>query len=90
MKTKAYNQDVLIGKRKKRAILRTLKDENGSTYSILLEGKSIASRSTTSKRNDEETIQSLSKAVNGLTYIFLIPVSTKKETIKERYFQINN
>lgn len=85
-----YRQDVLIGRRKRRAILQTSITDAGITFSIIQKGKVIASRSTSKTQDEETALMRLSKAVSGLWHVFVIPVPQGKESVKNRYFKTNN
>ncbi|MCC6568923.1 MAG: hypothetical protein IT315_06775 [Anaerolineales bacterium] len=85
-----YRQDVLIGRRKRRAILQTSITDAGITFSIIHKDKVIATRSTSKTQNEEAALMRLSKAVSGLWHVFVIPVPQGKEGAAKRYFKTNN
>lgn len=85
-----YRQDVLIGRRKRRAILQTSITDAGITFSIVQKGKVIATRSTSKTQTEEAALMRLSKAASGLWYVFVIPIPQGKETAAKRYFKTNN
>jgi myo-inositol-1-phosphate synthase len=85
-----YKQNVLIGQRKRPAILETCMKDTGTTFTIIHKDKVIATRSTSRTQDEQTAIMRLSKAVSGLAYVFVIPVPQAKEPIIERYFKVNN
>ncbi len=85
-----YKQSVLIGRRKRPAILETFVKDNCTTYAVISKGKVIATRSTSKTQDDEAALMRLSKAVSGLAYVYVIPVPQEKESTLERYFKVNN
>jgi hypothetical protein len=85
-----YRQDVLIGRRKRRAILETSIGKACMTFSVIFKDKVIATRSTSRTQDEEAALMRLSKAVNGLAYVFVIPIPQGRERRKEQYFKVNN
>ena len=89
---KPYIQKILYGRSKRPGILETVLMVDKTTFKIKDKNGNVIATRTTSKNSDEEaTITRLSKAVNGLFYVFIIPVlQGKADSIKEKYFKINN
>ncbi len=90
MRKKGYQQSILIGKTKRPAILETHKDGTCTTFAVKCKGKVIATRSTSKTQDEETAIIRLARAVNGLAYVFIIPVATGGEKIVKQYKKINN
>lgn len=88
---KVFYNNVLIGRNKRKAILETHHKETGITFKIKdAKGNLLASRSTTQRYNEEETIIRLAKAVNGMSYVYIVPVPTMNERAKEKFYRTNN
>jgi len=87
---KKYRQDVLIGRNKRPAILETRITDDKVTFIVICKGDVIATRSTSKTQDEESAIMRLAKAVNGLAYVFVVPVEAEKTKTKERYFKVNN
>lgn len=90
MKKKRYEQTILIGRNKRPAILETCKDTNCITFAVKCKGRVIATRSTSKTQDEETAIKRLARAVNGLAYVFIIPVETGREKTVKQYKKINN
>jgi uncharacterized YccA/Bax inhibitor family protein len=90
VKKRRHIQNVLVGRRKRPAILQTTVTRDGVTFAVVQKGKVIATRSTSKTQDEEAAIVRLSKAVKGLAYVFVIPVSQDKDDLKKRYFKVNN
>jgi len=80
-----YKQDVLVGRRGRRAILETLVKDDRVTFSVVLNGKVLASRSTSRTQDERIAIMRLSRAVSGLAYVFIVKVPQEKISILEKY-----
>jgi hypothetical protein len=90
MRRRKYNQSVLIGRNKRSAILETIVTGDHITFAVVQKGRVIATRSTSKTQDEEAAMRRLSKAVNGLAYVFVIPVPYDKDDLKKRYFKVNN
>lgn len=90
MKKQRHTQSVLVGRNKRPAILQTTVTDSGATFAIIQKSKVVATRSTSKTQDEEAAIKRLAKAVNGLAYVFIIPVSLDKDNIKRRYQKVNN
>lgn len=90
MKKQRHAQSVLVGRNKRPAILQTTVTDSGATFAIIQKGEVIATRSTSKTQDEEAAIMRLAKAVNGLAYVFIIPVTLGKDNIKRRYQKVNN
>lgn len=90
MVKKRFEQNILIGRNKRPAILETRKDGTCTTFAVKCKGKVIATRSTSKTQDEETAIMRLARAVNGLSYVFIIPVATDREKTVKRYRKINN
>ncbi|NOH00625.1 MAG: hypothetical protein HND47_00945 [Chloroflexi bacterium] len=85
MRKTTYEQSVLIGFRKRPAVLRTIVRNGVTTFSVVLNGVVIASRFTSKTQDAEIAIRRLAKAVSGLSYVFVVPVLQENRTTVERY-----
>lgn len=90
MKKRRHKQNILIGRNKRPAILQTTVTGDGVTFAVVQKGKVIATRATSKTQDEETAILRLAKAVNGLAYVFVIPVSNDKDKLKKRYYKVNN
>ena len=90
MNRQTYQQKVLIGRRKSPAILETSIKDNCTTFTVKQRRTVIATRSTSRTQDEETALMRLSKAVNGLAYVYVIPVPRQKDDAKTRYFKVNN
>lgn len=90
MKKRRHSQNVLIGRNKRPAVLQTTVTDSGATFAIIQKNKVIATRSTSKTQDEEAAIMRLAKAVNGMAYVFIIPVVLDKDRIKTRYQKVNN
>jgi len=90
MKKRRHSQNVLIGRNKRPAILQTTVTDSGATFAVIQKGKTIATRSTSKTQDEKAAIMRLAKAVNGMSYVFIIPVTLDKDNVKTRYQKMNN
>lgn len=89
-RSRKFRQSVLIGRRKRPAILETIVKGDCTTYAVIQKNKVIATRSTSQTHDEEAALMRLSKAVAGLSYVFVIPVPQGKDDAKKRYYEVNN
>ena len=89
-KKRKHRQKILIGRNKRPAVLITSVKDNCTTFTIIQNDKTIATRSTSKTQSEETAIMRLSKAVSGFAYVFIIPVSQEKENVIKRYYKVNN
>jgi hypothetical protein len=85
-----FRQSVLIGRRKRPAILETIAKNDCTIFAVIQKNKVIATRSTSKTQDEEAALMRLSKAVAGMSYVFVIPVPQQKDGVKKRYFKVNN
>lgn len=85
-----YKQNILIGRGKRPAILETRVKDDCITFSVIQKGKALATRSTSTTQSPEVAMMRLSKAVRGLSYVYVVPVPMERESVIDRYFKVNN